>query len=67
MPAIFRVLSELGQVQDDEQWDVWNMGVGLVVIVPEADADAALRAAPDAVAIGHVERAQEDERRIRFL
>jgi phosphoribosylformylglycinamidine cyclo-ligase len=66
VPAIFTALSELGRVQDEEQWDVWNMGIGLVVIVPEADAVAALRAAPDAAVIGRVERARTDERRIRF-
>ncbi len=66
VPAIFRVLAELGRVGDDDQWDTWNMGIGLVVIVPEADADAALRAVPDAAVIGHVERARADERRIRF-
>ena len=66
VPAIFTALSELGRVQDEEQWDVWNMGIGLVVIVPEADADAALRALPDAAIVGRVERARPDERRIRF-
>jgi len=65
-PAVFRVLSDLGRVQDEEQWDTWNMGIGLVVIVPEADADAALRAVPDAVVVGRVERARADERRIRL-
>src|SRR5512140_409462 len=57
VPPVFRVLAELGRVEDVEQWDVWNMGIGLVVIVPEADAAAALRAVPDAILIGRVERA----------
>jgi phosphoribosylaminoimidazole (AIR) synthetase len=42
------------------------MGIGLVVVVPANDADAALRAVDDAVIIGTVERARPDERRIRF-
>ena len=66
VPGVFRVLAELGHVEQDEQWDVWNMGIGLVVIVPEADADAALRAVPDTIVIGRVERARPNERRIRF-
>ena len=66
VPPVFRVLAELGHVEVEEQWDVWNMGIGLVVIVPEADADAALRAVPDAVLLGRVERARSGERRIRF-
>ncbi|HKW77823.1 MAG TPA: phosphoribosylformylglycinamidine cyclo-ligase [Candidatus Limnocylindria bacterium] len=65
-PAVFRVLAELGRVEPDEQWDVWNMGIGLVVIVPESDASAALRALPEAAVIGRVEEARAGERRIRF-
>jgi phosphoribosylformylglycinamidine cyclo-ligase len=65
-PDVFRVLAELGQVDEEEQWDVWNMGIGLVVMVPASDADAALRAVPQAVVIGRVERATPNGRRIRF-
>ncbi len=66
VPALFRVLAELGQVPGDEQWDTWNMGIGLVAIIPEADVDAAVRALPDSVVVGRVERARGDGRRVRF-
>jgi len=66
VPPLFGALAELGRVPDEEQWDVWNMGIGLVAIVPESDADAALRAAPDAAVIGTVVRARPNERRIQF-
>ena len=66
VPALFRVLAELGRVSDEEQWDTWNMGIGLVVIVPAADVDAVRAAAPEAVLLGHVERARAGERRVRF-
>ena len=49
VPPIFRVLAELGTVPEVDQWDTWNMGIGLVVMVPEADAPAALRVVPGAV------------------
>ena len=65
VPAIFRVLAELGTVPEVDQWDTWNMGIGLVVIVPEADAAAALRVVPGAVAIGRVEAAS-GPRRVRW-
>src|SRR5439155_18541424 len=51
VPAIFRVLAELGTVPEVDQWDTWNMGIGLVVIVPASDAPAALRVVPGAVAM----------------
>jgi phosphoribosylformylglycinamidine cyclo-ligase len=66
VPGVFSALAELGQVPEQERWDVWNMGIGLVVIVPATDAAAALRTVSDAVVVGSVERARPDERRIRF-
>ena len=67
VPGVFRVLADLGRVTDEEQWDVWNMGIGLVVVVGAADADAAVRAVEDAVILGTVERARPNDRRIRLL
>jgi phosphoribosylformylglycinamidine cyclo-ligase len=66
VPGVFRALAELGRVPEEEQWDVWNMGIGLVVMVPATDAAAALRAVKDAVVVGTVERARPNQRRIRF-
>jgi len=65
VPAIFRVLAELGTVPEVDQWDTWNMGIGLVVIMPESDVAAALRVVPGAVAIGRVEAAS-GPRRVRW-
>jgi phosphoribosylformylglycinamidine cyclo-ligase len=65
VPALFRVLAELGTVPDVDQWDTWNMGIGLVVMVPDEDAAAALRAVPNAVKIGRVEAAG-GPRRVRW-
>ena len=66
VPPIFRALADLGRVAEEERWDVWNMGIGLVVMVPPTDADAALRAVSDAVMLGRIERVRPNERRIRF-
>jgi phosphoribosylformylglycinamidine cyclo-ligase len=66
VPAVFRALADMGHVVEDEQWDVWNMGIGLIVIVPASDAAAALRAVDQALIVGVVERARADERRVRF-
>ena len=65
VPPIFRVLAELGTVPEVDQWDTWNMGIGLVVMVPEADAAAALRVVPGAMKIGRVEAAS-GPRRVRW-
>jgi len=42
------------------------MGIGLVVVIAAADERAALRALPDAISIGTVERARPDAPRVRW-
>lgn len=43
-PRVFRTLVEAGQVPDAEAYEVWNMGVGLILVVRRADADGVERA-----------------------
>jgi phosphoribosylformylglycinamidine cyclo-ligase len=38
---VFDLVARLGAVEAAEMWEVFNMGCGLVAIVPEPDADAA--------------------------
>lgn len=45
VPAIFPALQEAGGISPDEMWRTFNMGVGMVVVVPEADADRVQSAA----------------------
>ena len=66
VPPLFRILGEMGRVPEDNQWDTWNMGIGLVVMVADGDTDAAVNAVPGAVPLGRVEKSREGERRIRF-
>jgi phosphoribosylformylglycinamidine cyclo-ligase len=42
VPPIFGEMQRLGNVTDDEMAKVFNMGIGMVVVVPEADAQKAL-------------------------
>jgi len=65
VPPVFTILGGAGGVPTEEMWDTWNMGIGLVAIIDRADERAALRALPDAIAIGRVERDAGD-RRVRF-
>jgi phosphoribosylformylglycinamidine cyclo-ligase len=41
VPAVFDLVAELGAVETVEMWEVFNMGCGLVAVVPEAHADEA--------------------------
>jgi phosphoribosylformylglycinamidine cyclo-ligase len=67
LPPLFRVLQQAGGVSVDEMRDVFNLGVGLVAVLPP-DAVAAARAAADADGVatwimGDVRRGQ---RAVRF-
>jgi phosphoribosylformylglycinamidine cyclo-ligase len=57
-PPVFGLVARLGAVPDAEMWEVFNMGCGFVVIVPEDRADdaAAILGAhhPGAARIGAV-------------
>lgn len=53
-PPLFDWLQRTGGVSDAEMYRTFNMGVGLVAIVPPGDADAAVAAAPGGVVIGEV-------------
>jgi phosphoribosylformylglycinamidine cyclo-ligase len=65
VPPVFTILGGAGAVPWDEMWDTWNMGIGLVAMIDKDDERAALRALPDAIAIGRVERAT-GARRVRY-
>jgi phosphoribosylformylglycinamidine cyclo-ligase len=52
-PAIAAILAT-GRVDDDEAWRTFNMGLGMCVVVPEAEADDAVAAVPGARRVGRV-------------
>ena len=41
VPPVFDLIQSLGGISDDEMHEVFNLGLGFVCVVPEADADAA--------------------------
>jgi phosphoribosylformylglycinamidine cyclo-ligase len=55
VPPIFGVLQDLGHIEDDEMWRVFNMGLGLIFVTPP---DVAC---PGALPVGRV-IARRDER-----
>lgn len=61
VPGLFRLLCERGRVPLEERYRAFNMGIGLVLVVPPAE-EAAVRAHLEAAgervhALGHVEEA----------
>jgi phosphoribosylformylglycinamidine cyclo-ligase len=54
VPSVFTLLAKLGDLEEIEQFDTWNMGIGLVVAIGADALEAALAAVPGAVALGQV-------------
>ena len=55
VPAIFRLLQENGNVEPEEMYQVFNMGIGMVAIVSPKDARHA-KSLLKAIEIGRIER-----------
>jgi phosphoribosylformylglycinamidine cyclo-ligase len=66
VPAIFTLIQQRGDIADDEMLATFNVGIGLTIVVPAADADAALEAIGDACRIGRVVDVAGNEPRVRF-
>ena len=68
VPPLFRFIQERGRVARDEMYRVFNMGMGMVIIVRSADRNAAMtalrRAKVAPVEIGRIERGHG---RVRML
>ena len=65
-PAIFDWLQEQGNINDSEMYRTFNNGIGMVVVVAEAEAERALQvlkeAGEGASIIGHIESGDDGER-----
>ncbi len=41
-PPVFRFLQDIGGIADDEMYRVFNMGIGMAIIVPQEDVDSVM-------------------------
>ena len=63
IPPLFKFIQESGRVEDQEMFRVFNMGVGMTIIVEPGLADDVLNSVPGAFRVGEVvERAEGEER-----
>lgn len=70
MPPIFKLIQELGSIEDLEMFRTFNMGIGMVLIVAEKDADDVLMRLKglkeSADVIGYVRTLKKDEEPVVF-
>lgn len=43
VPPVFRLMQRLGDIEEREMYNTFNMGIGMVLVVSNADADAVLK------------------------
>ncbi len=65
-PVIFGRIARAGSVSPAEMYRVFNMGLGLVAIVPAEQLDDAVRAVPEATVIGQIVP-RDDGETVRLL
>jgi phosphoribosylformylglycinamidine cyclo-ligase len=69
VPAVFELIADLGDVGDEEMYEVFNMGCGFCCVVAAADEDDAVellrRHYPEAKVIGHATDSVGEVERIR--
>jgi phosphoribosylformylglycinamidine cyclo-ligase len=54
VPPIFDLIQQQGQISDAEMAHVFNLGLGMLVVVPQAQVDLAVTAVPQAHIVGEI-------------
>ncbi|MCC6381348.1 MAG: phosphoribosylformylglycinamidine cyclo-ligase [Dehalococcoidia bacterium] len=65
VPPVFRLIQERGAIAPEEMYEVFNMGVGLILVVDSTALAQVLAAIPEAVPVGRVHEAAG--RRVELL
>jgi phosphoribosylformylglycinamidine cyclo-ligase len=61
-PPLFRIIQAAGNVDEDEMYHVFNMGIGMVVICSSAEVNKLIQVLPGAKVIGQVTKQSSDAR-----
>ncbi|MGI8925687.1 MAG: phosphoribosylformylglycinamidine cyclo-ligase [Tepidiformaceae bacterium] len=67
VPGVFRLIQQRGEVSAEEMYEVFNMGIGLLLVVGTAEVEAVEAAIPEALRIGEVVQARGRRVELRGL
>ncbi|MCS6897236.1 MAG: phosphoribosylformylglycinamidine cyclo-ligase [Nitrospira sp.] len=71
VPPVFAVLSRLGQIEREEMYRVFNMGIGMILVVPSAAADGIVARAAEcgerARVIGEIQSSPSEEPTVEYV
>ena len=64
VPAIFKLLQDVGGIDEEMMYATYNMGLGMIIAVDESDVDEAMKAieaaGDKAFLVGHVEEGEKE-------
>ena len=55
-PEVFHLIQEEGSIPERDMYNTFNMGVGMVAIIPPSSLEEARKAVPDSYVVGRIER-----------
>lgn len=67
LPEIFRLMEKLGKIDRQEMYNIFNMGMGMVLAVSSDKAEEVLSRIPGSVKLGHMEAQKEAGETIRLV
>jgi phosphoribosylformylglycinamidine cyclo-ligase len=62
VPPLFKIIQRAGNIEDNEMYHVFNMGIGMTIISSKINVDKIIQAVPGAKVIGQVIRQPVDAR-----
>jgi phosphoribosylformylglycinamidine cyclo-ligase len=62
VPPLFRIIQNAGNVDENEMYHVFNMGIGMTVLCSKINVDKLVQALPGARIIGQIIRQATDAR-----
>ncbi len=60
VPPIFSLIQELGGIDDEEMYRVFNMGLGMLFVLPPQDVARVLKTLPEARHVGIIQRGKQE-------
>ena len=67
IPPIFDLIRGYGSVSNGEMYRVFNMGIGLIAVVDEADVSVVLENVSNSIVIGSIYKKEENESPINLI
>ncbi len=71
IPPIFAIVREMGNIDDDEMYRVFNMGIGMIAVAAEKDASEVMERLESlgfkSYAIGFIDRKEENQPSVTFI